>query len=166
VHAVSGPYAAWASWLTAFGRGEDLSADQLVPVDEDMGPHMQSRVLQRLNEAFVARQRVWDQALVRDLDADGLSALTLVAARIRLRPLVALTRNPLLPDTVRTALRDALTETVRSAQRSIEDSVRRQPGAVDRLLGVVRENALTAALSEPPPVTAPRAGPAGRTVIL
>jgi hypothetical protein len=162
---VAGPYAAWASWLTAFGRGEDLATTHLAPVGDEMGPHMQARILRRLNEAFVARQRRWEEALDRDLDVTGLTPLSLVDARTRLRPLVALTRNGLLPENVRTALREALAETIRSAQRGLEDAVRRQRSA-DHLLGILRTNTLTAALAEPPTAGAESHGPAGRTVIL
>lgn len=165
MHRVPGPYAAWASWLTAFGRGTDLPTDHLSPVDADMGPHMQARLLHRVNEAFVARQRLWARALQRDLDVAGLTALSLVEIRVRLRPLVGLTRNALLPEAVRVALSDALAETVTSAQRNLEDAVRRLPHSTDVLLGVLRDNKLTAALAEPPPADEQH-DRVGRTVIL
>ncbi len=160
-----GPYAAWADWLTAFGRGEDLPDTHLVPVDDTMGPDMQARILQRINAAFVARQELWVLAFARDQDAFELThlrlATNLVQARERLRPLVRLCRNTLLPEPVRATLTDALTDAVRSTQRSLEDSVRDTPV----LLTVVRDNALTAALVAPSRVDEPER-PAGRSVIL
>jgi hypothetical protein len=100
----------------------------------------------------------------------------LVDARRRLRPLRALTENPLLPATLRDPLRDALREMLTSAQDSLERSVRRQPQNAERLLAVVRENGLLAALSTPrlppapgpaqPPGSAPNSPPVGRRVIL
>jgi hypothetical protein len=160
-----GPYAAWASWLTAFGRGEDLPATDLVPVDDTMGPDMQARVLQRVNAAFVARQDLWSKAFARDQDAFDLThlrlATTLVQARERLRPLVGLCRNDLLPESARAALTDALTDAVRSTQQRLADAVRRDPA----LLTVVRDNDLTAVFSTPSRVDVPER-PAGRSVIL
>lgn len=170
MRAVAGPYAAWSSWLEAFGRGEDLPNAHLVPVTDELGPHMQARVLHRLNEAFVARQQRWVEAFVRDRDAAPPTpfslATNLVHARVRLRPLVALTRNELLPGNVRDALRDALAEAVRSSQRNLEDSVRRLPHDADVLLTTIRDNTLVSALREPVQTNENQTRPVGRGVIL
>jgi hypothetical protein len=165
-----GPYAAWASWLTAYGCGEDLPSTHLVPIGDDMGPDMQARVLHRLNTAFVARQQLWVEAFERDQDAFELTRLRLAAnlvqARVRLRPLVDLCRNGLLPEPVRATLGDALGQAVRSTQNSLEDAVRRLPQGADVLLTVVRDNDLTAALTAPSRVDEPEQRPAGRGIIL
>jgi hypothetical protein len=165
-----GPYAAWASWLTAYGRGEDLPTTHLVPIGDDMGPDMQARVMQRLNEAFIARQQLWVKAFDRDRDAFDLTRLrlatNLVEARTRLRPLVDLCRNELLPEPVRAVFAEALGEAVRSTQNSLEDSVRRLPQGADELLTVIRDNALTVALTAPSRVDEAEQRPAGRSIIL
>lgn len=163
---MANPYAAWADWLAAFGRGVDLPATHLAAVSDAMGPDMQARVLRRLNEAFVARQELWVQAFMRDLDVLEPTPLALatnmIQARARLHPLVELTRNELLPEPVRAALQEALAIAVRSSQESLVNSVRR----MDVLLTVVRDNDLTAALTEPSRVDIPARRPAGRTVII
>lgn len=160
-----GPYAAWASWLTAFGRGEDLPVTHLAPVGDAMGPDMQARVLQRVNAAFVARQELWAKAFARDRDAYDLThlrlAANLVLARERLRPLVRLCRNELLPEPARNALTDALTDAVRSTQKRLADAVRNDP----TLLTIVRDNDLVAVFSAPSRVGEPER-PTGRSVIL
>jgi hypothetical protein len=156
------PYAAWADWLAAFGRGEDRPATHLAAVADDMGPNMQARVLHRLNEAFVARQELWSKALQRDLDTlPSALATNLIQARARLRPLVELTRSELLPEPVRAVLREALADAVRSTQDSLVDSVRRE----NTLLAIVRDNDLTAALTAPSRVDGPETRPSGRTII-
>lgn len=163
---MTNPYAAWADWLDAFGRGVDLPGTHLIAVSDDMGPDMQVRVLRRLNEAFVARQELWVQAFMRDQDVLEPTPLALatnmIQARARLRPLVELTRNGLLPEVVRTALEDALATAVRSSQKNLLDAVRHE----DVLLTVVRDNDLTAALTAPSRATASEHRPAGRTVII
>jgi hypothetical protein len=169
---VPGSYEAWARWLHAFGNGEDLPTDQLCPMDEQLGPQMQSRLLARLADAFHERQRRWNDALVRDLAAHEGTPLSLsfamAAAKARLAPLVGLADNPLLPRQLHTEIRDALGETVRSAQQSLEQSAARNPLAADRMVAVVRENSLVAALSgarKAQPDQLP-AGQPGRRVIL
>lgn len=163
---MANPYAAWADWLAAFGRGVDLPATHLVAVNDDMGPDMQARVLHRLNEAFVARQELWVRAFLRDQDLLEPSPLALatnmIQARARLRPLVELTRSELLPEPVRAAFQDALATAVRSSQESLLDAVRGE----DLLLTVVRDNDLTAALTAPSRVDTAETRPAGRTVII
>jgi hypothetical protein len=167
---VASSYAAWADWLAAFGRGVDLPATHLVAVTDGMGPDMQTRVLRRLNEAFVARQELWVQAFLRDqevLESTPLALATnMIQARVRLRPLVELTRNELFPEPVRAALREALVIAVRSSQENLLDAVRRQPHGMDVLLTIVRDNDLTAALTAPSRVDVPERGPAGRSVII
>lgn len=167
---MANPYAAWADWLAAFGRGVDLPATHLAAVSDDMGPDMQARVLYRLNEAFVARQELWVQAFVRDQDLLEPTPLALatnmIQARARLRPLVELTRSELLPEPVRAALQDALGIAVRASQESLVDSVLHQPQGMDVLLTVVRDNDLTAAFTAPSRVDTPKCGPLGRTVII
>jgi hypothetical protein len=160
---MSNPYAAWADWLAAFGRGADLPATNLAPVADGMGPTMQARILHRLNEAFVARQQLWITAFQRDLDVLGPASLatSMVAARARLRPVVELTRSELLPEPVRTALGDALAAAVRETQNSLLDDVREHTTE----LAVVRDNDLTAALTAPSRVDEPESRPSGRTIM-
>jgi len=167
---VSGPYAAWASWLDAFGRGEDLPTTHLPPISEEMGPDMQERLLRRINQAFVARQDWWVAAFVRDREQAeptplGL-ATNLIDARARLRPLVALTRSELLSAPMRAVFGEALEKVVRDSQRNLENSVRRQTHNVDAMLTTVRENDLTRALTTPSTVDSPRNRPGGRTIIV
>lgn len=168
-----GPYAAWASWLDAFARGEDLPDHHLPPVDEQLGPHMQQRLLQRVAAAFQARARIWNETLRRHLAASAardpaeLGAL-LVAARGRLQPLRELAASSRLPSEVRQSLHDALSEMISGAQQNLEHSVRRQPHDAERLLAIARENSLAGAL-KPPRMPAHRTQPppaAGRRVIL
>jgi hypothetical protein len=169
-----GPYAAWVSWLDAFARGEDLPNQHLCAVDEQLGPHMQQRLLRRVAAAFEARARVWNETLGRHLAASvarepaELGAL-LVAARSRLQPLRELTTESRLPAEVRQRLSDALSEMIKGSQQNLEHSVRRAPQGAERLLAVARENSLAGALTSPRmPAhrTQPPPPAAGRRVIL
>lgn len=165
-----GPYAAWVSWLAAFGRGEDLPAGHLPPIDAELGPQMVERLARHVADAFHDRVRRWQEAFSRDqqlLLARPERAMTvlpvvLADARKRLGPLVTFTVHPGLPAELRTSVADALRETISSAQRSLEDSVRDAPVS---LRNAVRQNSLEPALTRP---AAPSpAGPArGRRVIL
>jgi hypothetical protein len=173
-----GPYRAWASWLEAFGRGEDLPNRHLVPLDEHLGVAMRERLLDRLAAAFRARADIWADMLRRHLAAGAIReprelGATLVAARARLQPLRALAADLRLPEEVRTALTDALREMVAEAQRSLESSARREPRGAEELIAVIRENHLSAALSVPIHPAGPAAQgrpqpppPVGRRVIL
>lgn len=169
-----GDYAAWAAWLEAFARGTDLPSRHLVIIDDDLGPHMQERLLLRLKEAFEERARLWSETLRRHLASAAVREVrelgaVLVAARGRVRPLLLLTTDTRLPQPVRSGMHEALTHLLRSSQDSLENSVRRQPRDAQRLLAVVRENALPAALDPPAlrPVRAAAAPPpAGRRVII
>lgn len=172
-----GPYAAWASWLDAFARGEDLPLHHLVPIDEELGAHMRGRLLVRLEAAFRARANLWADALRRHLAAAPAREPAdlrpvLVAARNRLQPLRALAADPRLPDDLQAALADALRAMVAEAQESLENSARRQRQGAAEILAVIRENHLLAALTAPT-ATGTTAGPqsqspfpAGRRVIL
>lgn len=168
-----GPYAAWVSWLDAFARGEDLPNQHLSVVDEQLGPHMQQRLLRRVAAAFEARARMWNETLSRHLAASvarepsELGAL-LVAARGRLQPLRELTTESRLPAEVRKSLSDALHEMIKGSQRNLEHSVRRAPQSAEQLLAVARENSLAGALTSPrmPPHRTQPPPPAGRRVIL
>jgi hypothetical protein len=170
VHRTPGPYAAWVSWLAAFGRGEDLPTSHLSPIEADLGPQMVERLARHVADAFHDRVRRWQDAFTRDQQlllarpdqAVTVLAIVLADARKRLGPLVAFTVHPGLPAELRTSLADALRETISSAQRSLEDSVRDAPVV---LRDAVRQNSLEPALARPP-APAP-AGPArGRRVIL
>lgn len=168
-----GPYAAWVSWLDAFGRGEDLPSGHLTVVDEQLGPQMVGRFLERLETAFRARAERWGDTLRRHLDVGPLGSPTelaaiLVAARRRLRPLTALANDRRLPEQVRTSLSTALREMTEQAQDSLEQAVRRKPVGADRLIATVRENRLTTVPSPAPRPASPGAPPppVGRRVIL
>lgn len=173
--AAHGNYAAWAAWLEAYGRGTDLPSRHLTAIDDGLGPHMQERLLLRIKAAFEERTRLWSETLRRHLESGAVREVrelgaALVAARGRLQPLRLLTTDPRLPEPVRSGMRDALAEMLRSSQDSLENSVRRQPRDSERLLAVVRENTLTAAL-DPPVLPPARTGsalppPAGRQVII
>ena len=170
-----GCYAAWASWLDAFAKGEDLPSQHLAPVDEHLGPQMQGRLLFRLKTAFETRAQTWGVTLRRHLAVGTVRqpaelGAMLVAARGRLQPLRALTADVRIPEQVRASMVDALREMLRSAQDSLENSVRHQAQGAETLLAVVRENSLLAALDPP---TLPASGqqrqllpPVGRQVIL
>lgn len=170
MHRTPGPYAAWVSWLAAFGRGEDLPAGHLAPVDAGLGPQLAERLARHVAEAFHDRLRRWQNAFSRDqqlLTARPEQAVTVLAvvladARKRLGPLVAFTVHPKLPAELRTSLADSLRDTISSAQRSLEDAVRDAPA---ELRNAVRQNSLEPALTRP--VAPPPSGPArGRRVIL
>jgi hypothetical protein len=174
VRTIPGPYAAWVSWLDAFARGEDLPNQHLSTVDEQLGPHMQQRLLRRVAAAFEARARLWNEALSRHLAA-GVArepaelGVLLVAARGRLQPLRELSTDSRLPAEVRQSLHDALSGMIRGSQQNLEHSVRRQPQDAERLLAIARENSLAGALTSPRmPAhrTQPPPPPAGRRVIL
>jgi hypothetical protein len=170
VTVLTGGYASWVGWLDAFARGEDRPASDLVPVDESLGPAMFGRLLQRVSAAYTARAGLWSTTLDQRIAAaasGGISELgaVLVNARGTLRPLWAFADSPLLPAAVRTEMRRALTEMLAEAQRSLEDSARRQLGG-EEVLAVLREHRLTvveAPAPVPPPVAA---SGGGRRVIL
>lgn len=162
---VPGPYADWRAWLDAFGEGTDLPSDHLAPIGEQMGPHVQERVLRHVAEAFARRQRRWAETFQRDLGAlsgDPVHALaaTLASARTRLAPLRRFCASPAMPPALRDELTSALNDTVRSSQQSLDDSVRHAPIA---LQAVVRENRLTTAPPAPP---SPGRQSPGRRVII
>lgn len=168
---LSGGYAAWVAWLDAFGRGEDRSVDDLVPVDESLGPAMFGRLLQRISAAYTARAALWsrtlDQRIAVATEVGGTHELAaaLINGRGSLRPLWTLADLPLLPGELRAELRRALTDMLAEIQRSLEDSARRQPGG-EEVLGVLREHRLTVVA---PPVSVLHSNPArpvGRRVIL
>lgn len=167
-----GEYQAWASWLDAYARGEDLPSTHLAPVDERMGPHMQERVLRRVTVAFETRARRWGETLTRHLGSATVGrpaelAASLVAARGRLRPLWILAADQRLPEPVRATMTEALTAMLRETQDGLERSARRRLGSTDLLLAVLRENNLLAVPSPSPRSTpSPPPGPPGRRVIL
>lgn len=158
------------SWLAAFGRGEDLPAGHLTPFSVDLGPQVAERLARHVADAFHDRVRRWQDAFARDqqlLTAQPDQAMTVLAvvladARKRLGPLVAFTVHPGLPAELRSSLAEALRETISSAQRSLEDSVRDAPIS---LRNVVRQNSLEPALTRPAPL-APTGPARGRRVIL
>jgi hypothetical protein len=171
VTVLSGGYAAWAAWLDAFARGDDRPMDDLVPVDESLGPAMFGRLLQRISAAYTTRAGLWsrtlDQRMAVATGVGGMHdlAAALVNGRSSLRPLWRLADSPLLPEQVRAELRRALTDMLAEMQRSLEDSARRWPGG-EEVLAVLREHRLTV-VAPPAPVPSPSpAPPVGRRVIL
>jgi hypothetical protein len=165
-----GSYAAWVTWLEAFGRGEDLPDRHLQRVDGQLGPQMFERLLSHVNTAFRERQRRWNDVLVRDLralspsSADAVTAIEVMmtSARTRLASLRAFADHPAFPEDLRQLLRDALADTVRSAQTTLEDSTRRAPFEVQ---SAVRRNTMTVPLTRPTGPTQP-GPPPGRRVII
>ncbi|MEU5692280.1 hypothetical protein [Actinosynnema sp. NPDC020468] len=157
------------SWLDAYSRGEDPPSAHLRPVDPRVSPQAFERWAEHLNRAFTLRQRRWADTLNRDVRAvsDVASvAAVLHNAKARLAPLRALLAHPALPEAAREGLAQALADTVRSAQRTLEDSARDAPFA---LQAAVRENSMPTALTAPPAPPPPpaRSGPPpGRRVIL
>jgi hypothetical protein len=151
------PYAAWVSWLNAFGSGEDRPSGHLTPVDERLGPDMLARLTAHVATAFHDRQRRWSAALARDqqlLRVDPANAGTAIAVvlhngRTLLAPLVAFTALPLFPAELQENLRTALEQTVRSAQQSLADSAREAPA---ELRNAIAANSLLPALTRPPTV--------------
>jgi hypothetical protein len=166
---VPGSYTDWVSWLEAFGRGEDRPSGHLPVLDAKMGPHMLERLLNQVHQAFHKRQQRWGEVLRRDLkslshnspDAVITVAVVLNSARKRLAPLWEFVDHPAFPEDLHKILRDGLTETVKSSQRSLEDTTRRAPF---ELQAAVRSNSMLAPYKPPrprPPGSAP-----GRRVIL
>lgn len=169
---VPGNYEAWVSWLDAYARGEDLPNTHLLPLDDEMGPHMLSRLIDRVARAFEARTARWNATLQRDVTAGATGghtalAAALVAARGRLAPLVALSRSPLLPSDLRANMASSLESALRSVQESLEDSAHRGRDR-EMMLALVRDNCLLATLSPPslPRAPTPRSPAPGRRVIL
>jgi len=167
-----GPYAAWVSWLEAFGRGEDLPIGHLAPIDPRMGPKMFERLMVQVNKAFAARQRLWTEALGRDvrgLSGDTVTGVAsvvvvLTGARRRLAPLRAFTEHPAFTPKMRDTLRESLEKTVSSAQKSLVKTTKDAPF---ELQSAVRGNDMLRALAPPPPPVPPTSAPRqGRRVIL
>ncbi|GHH44277.1 hypothetical protein [Lentzea cavernae] len=166
-----GPYADWRAWLDAFAEGADQPSGHLAPIDEQLGPHVQERLLRHVSEAFARRQRRWADGFQRDLRsllgdpgrAVHALAAAMTSARTRLAPLRRFCELPAMPPALRDELTSALDETVRSSQRSLEDSVRHAP---IELQAVVRGNRLTAAPAPPSPPPAPGRQSPGRRVII
>ncbi len=165
-----GPYADWRAWLDAFAGGTDLPSGHLAPIDEQMGRHVQERLVRHVSEAFARRQRRWADTFQRDLGtllgdpgrAVQALAAAMTSARTRLAPLRRLCALSAMPPVLRDQLSSALDETVRSSQRSLDDSVRHAP---IELQAVVRANRLTAAPAPSPPPAPGRQGPGRRVII-
>jgi hypothetical protein len=169
----SGGYAAWCGWLDAFAAGADLDPAALCRVDDSLGPAMFGRLVDRINEAFLARVGGWNETLTRRLGAAVASGrgvrevgAVLFGARLALRPIFALADSPLLREGIGSGLRAALGEALASAQRGLEESVRQVPDRREELLMVIREQSLTRpALPAPAPAPSTRP-PSPRSVIL
>jgi hypothetical protein len=169
-----GPYAVWCAWLDAFAEGDDTPPDGLPPVDPHaLGGRAAGRIAERCAEALNARLRRWHHALQHDLDgANGVESLerALRAARHRATPLRALAGSELLFDELRESLSEGLTNALAEAQRTLEDSVRRDRALGENALRVVRnariDRPLAAVLDLPAEPTVPSAPAGARSILL
>jgi hypothetical protein len=156
--------------LDAFAVGETLPSSHLSVIDDGMGPHMQERLVAKTARAFEQRVRLWLDGLTRDLAAPpartiGGLAATLVDARSRLRPILALTQSALLPSALCDELRAALGRDLDAVQKSLEKSVTPGSPNADQILAAIRANRLDAPLAAATHQSAERS-PGGRSVIL
>jgi hypothetical protein len=125
---------------------------QLPAIAEQLGPEMQVRLLDHISRALMARQNRWAKQLEADLKhAQPMTphklSQVLVNARSRLAAIAAVSRSPLLSADVQDEIRSALAKTAKSAQESLEHSVRNNHAATNTLLGVVRQHSLLQGLS-------------------
>jgi hypothetical protein len=158
----SGDYTRWLAWLEDFGRGVDHDQSGLPDFDTAWGEGMYGRLLERVEQAFVARMELWDRQLIADLDAGDLSAdrlgAVLAAARRRLLPLRRFAASPRFPDDLRKPLQEALRQSVDSAQRSLERSAA-QSDRTGLAASLIRRGTLLADIDRPPDPSPPPSAP-------
>ena len=112
--------------------------------------------MERIHEAQSTFMQRWSERLTAQLRHAGSHfelARELVVARAQLRSRVLLVSHPSLPDQVRAALRSGLETDLRNLQQQLEEAAvrnderaRTDRGAADRLLMVMRQNSMVAAL--------------------
>ena len=153
-----GVYQQWADFLDRWAVGQAEATAALPAVDPaTLTADTMSRLSARLSSALQARVDRWSAAFTADWqrardDFDAARALT--QARTGLRSLRALTAHPGLPLDVQKLLSDSIDRTISDLQTQLERGLDRQAAAsldrtaVERLRRVLRENALTAVLSE------------------
>lgn len=124
----------------------------LPAIAEQLGPEMQVRLLDHIGRALTARQDRWAKQLEADLKhAQPMTphklSQVLVNARNRLAPMAVLSQSPLLSADIRDEIRSVLAKTAKSAQESLEHSVRHNHAATNTFLGIVRQHSLLRGLS-------------------
>jgi hypothetical protein len=153
VWANGGLYNDWVTFLDRWRAGEPVDPGGLPALaPEDFTGDSWERLVNHLTAALSQRLQSWADALTRALGASAdefVVARALTHARWGLQPIRALAGHPGLPADLTVRLLDAVDTQVRSAQRSLEDSVERMRrsgadrSAVEQRLRTVRDNALT-----------------------
>jgi hypothetical protein len=174
-------YAEWAAALDRFAAGDDPVVGEMEAGRFDWGPVAAERLAQRVHDAFFARLRTAQQRLQRDLDhargSEPLLAQALVNVRAVLAPLARVARLPALTDSLRSHLAAELDGLAAEMQSSLEASARADRAGGERMLALVRANAIRvpwpaasipaqAAATPPAAPASPAAPPGARRAII
>jgi hypothetical protein len=139
-------YAEWAAALGRFAAGDDHAVGEMEAGRFDWTPVAAERLAQRVHDAFFARMQAAQRRLQRDLDhargSEAAMAQALVGARATLAPLARVARLPALTETLRAHLSGELDRLARETQSSLESSARADRAGGERMLALVRANAI------------------------
>lgn len=158
--AVTGDYAAWADWLTRFGRGEMHEIAGLPAMSGDaLGVAAAQRFAARCGAALDARLGLWARGLDRDrsraAQPDELR-LVLVNARNRLVPVRRFVGSDLLFAELRDGLTEALATVLTTLQDDLDRQASRAPLTVrEAMIKVIRDVPLTRVVDVAPPAASP-----------
>ena len=153
-----GPYQEWADHLRRWSAGEPVDLTALPTVElGDLTEDHWVRLTNQLHDAVARRLAEWAQVLARAMNnaSDDFSvSRALVDARAGMQPIRSLAAHPGLPAGLTGPLLTTVDSQVRSVQETFEQQVEslRQRGvdrsAVEARLRVIRDNPLTAALTD------------------
>ncbi len=153
----TGPYGAWAAFLTEWAAGGQPSGTLPTLTVEDFRPDTWARLLDRVTEAVQLRLRRWADALVlalREAPDEFSTGRALTQGRTGLRAVRALTAHPGLPEEFRAGLAAMVDDVAGQVQTDLEHGVdllaRDDPQAAEARRRTVRDNPLTAVLDEEP----------------
>jgi hypothetical protein len=173
-------YPEWAEYLERWGRGERPDDSGLSPLEQrDFAGDTWARLTNRLLEAMNQRLQAWQAALAKATDgviSDEFGyGRALQQGRDGVRPVLALATDPRLPEDLRARLTDLIENHLRQTQTRLEDHLRQQRDRgdsarfVEMRLRTLRDNALTAVITEAHtgagPVAVPPAGTPTRRII-
>jgi len=153
-----GHYQAWSAFLQQWGDGSPADPATLPRLEPaDLAGDTWERLMNQITAALDRRLTTWSDTLSRELSNapdEFAAARALDHARWGLPPIRALAAAPGLPETVSTRLTELVDNQIRSTQDQIDEQVRRMrhrgvsSTAVEARLRTVRENPLTAVLSQ------------------
>lgn len=156
-----GPYETWVVFLRRWAAEEAVDPAALPALAEEHLPgDTWERLVRHLGDALDTRLRAWAERLTRALlaAADEFSAgRALAQARTGLQAVRAVAGHPRLPESTRTRLTELVDGQITDLQNQLERDLDRlaaqgaDPRQVERRRRTLRDNPLTALLTEPPP---------------